>query len=72
MAEKGQQGVKRMLVFSPAFVADCLETIYEIGVEYQEIFKHNGGEHIQLVESLNVNPVWVAHLKQKIENCANT
>ena len=72
VAEKGQQGVKRMLVFSPAFVADCLETIYEIGVEYQEIFKHNGGEHIQLVESLNVNPVWVAHLKQKIENCANT
>ena len=70
VAEKAKQGVKRMLVFSPAFVADCLETIYEIGVEYEEIFKHNGGEHLQLVESLNVNPVWVNTLKQMIERCA--
>lgn len=57
--EKATAGVKRMLVFSPAFVADCLETLIEIGGEYQEIFEEHGGEHIQLVPSLNDHPLWV-------------
>ncbi len=59
VAEKAKSGVKKMLVFSPAFVADCLETLIEIGHEYQEIFEVNGGEKIQLVPSLNSDPDWV-------------
>ncbi|MBL4862330.1 MAG: ferrochelatase [Crocinitomicaceae bacterium] len=51
--EQGKNGAKKILVFSPAFVADCLETVIEIGDEYQEIFKENGGEKIQLVPSSN-------------------
>lgn len=47
------EGKKRLLVFSPAFVADCLETIHEISVEYDEEFREMGGEKVQLVESLN-------------------
>ena len=66
--EKAKEGKKKMLVFSPAFVADCLETIYEIGTEYQEIFAHHGGEKIQLVESLNDSPVWVEALKKMVLN----
>jgi len=61
--EKAREGIKKMLVFSPAFVADCLETIYEIGIEYAEIFKHNGGEKLQMVESLNTHPKWIETLK---------
>ena len=57
--EKAKAGVKKMLVFSPAFVADCLETLIEIGDEYQEIFEEHGGEKIQLVPSLNNDPDWV-------------
>jgi ferrochelatase len=57
--EKAKAGVKNMLVFSPAFVADCLETLIEIGDEYQEIFEEHGGEKIQLVPSLNSDPDWV-------------
>jgi ferrochelatase len=53
-----KQGMKKILVFSPAFVADCLETIYEIGVEYQEIFHENGGEKVDFVESLNDSDTW--------------
>ncbi len=64
IAEKAKNGIRRMLVFSPAFVADCLETIYEIGIEYKEIFIRNGGEQLQLVESLNSNPDWVACIKE--------
>ena len=64
--EKAKEGKKNILVFSPAFVADCLETIYEIGTEYEEIFKKNGGSKIQLVESLNDSPTWIAALKDMV------
>lgn len=53
------KGIKRLMVFSPAFVADCLETIYEIAEEYDIEFKDLGGEHLQLVESLNTHPEWI-------------
>lgn len=66
--EKAKEGVKRMLVFSPSFVADCLETIYEIGVEYNEIFRHHGGEKLQLMESLNDSDSWVEALKKLIQS----
>ncbi|MDF2437231.1 MAG: ferrochelatase [Bacteroidota bacterium] len=66
VADKAKQGIKKILVFSPAFVADCLETIYEIGTEYQEIFHENGGEKVQLVESLNDSDVWIEALKKMV------
>ncbi len=59
-----RKGMKKILVFSPAFTADCLETIIEIGDEYQEIFKEHGGEKVQLVESLNDHPLWIQCLKE--------
>lgn len=58
-----RKGMKKILVFSPAFTADCLETIIEIGEEYQEIFEEHGGEKVQLVESLNDHPLWIQCLK---------
>ena len=57
--ELAKKGVKKILAFSPAFVADCLETLYEIGEEYNEIFKSKGGEKITLVESLNDSDLFV-------------
>ncbi len=59
LIELVKEGKKRILVFSPAFVADCLETIYEIGIEYDHLFRANGGEKIDLVPSLNSNEDWV-------------
>ncbi|HNP17356.1 MAG TPA: ferrochelatase [Fulvivirga sp.] len=64
--EKAKQGAKKLLIFSPAFTADCLETIIEIGDEYQEIFEANGGEKVQLVESLNEHPRWIQCLKSLV------
>jgi ferrochelatase len=52
-------GKKRVLTLVPSFVADCLETIEEVGMEYKEIFEHAGGERWQMVESLNLSPIWV-------------
>ena len=53
-----ERGAKRLLVFCPAFTADCLETTVEVSSEYQEDFEKWGGEHIDLVESLNDSPDW--------------
>ncbi|HYG04002.1 MAG TPA: ferrochelatase [Chryseosolibacter sp.] len=61
-----KKGMKRILVFSPAFTADCLETIVEIGEEYQELFHEHGGDKVQLVESLNDHPVWIQCLKSLV------
>jgi ferrochelatase len=64
--EQAKKGAKRLLVFSPAFVADCLETLVEIGKEYQQLFEEHGGEKIQLVESLNDHPRWIETLRKMI------
>ena len=64
--EWGKKGAKKLLVFSPAFVADCLETIIEIGEEYQEIFEKEGGEKVQLVPSSNSHPRFIDGLEQLI------
>tara|TARA_Y200000002_G_scaffold65261_1_gene50183 strand:+ start:8326 stop:9384 length:1059 start_codon:yes stop_codon:yes gene_type:complete len=52
------KGCKNVLVFSPAFTADCLETIIEIGDEYYELFDNSGGENLDYVESLNYSDLW--------------
>lgn len=64
--EMAKAGKKRILVFSPAFVADCLETLIEIGSEYQEDFEKLGGEKVDLVPSLNSNKDWLDYLENKI------
>ena len=67
--ECAAKGMKKILVFSPAFTADCLETIIEIGDEYQHLFKQGGGEKVQLVESLNDHPLWIKCLKELVLEC---
>lgn len=57
-----KSGNKRVLVAAPSFVADCLETTVEIGYEYKEMYAHNGGEELVMVESLNDSPQWIEAL----------
>lgn len=63
-----RENKKRILVFSPSFVADCLETTIEIGVEYKHIFESLGGERWQLVESLNDSDNWVQTLYELVKS----
>ncbi|MFT7297362.1 MAG: ferrochelatase [Sphingobacteriales bacterium] len=60
----GKEGKKKVLVFCPAFVCDCLETTFEISTEYQEDFEKFGGEKLQLVEGLNDMPQWIDALEK--------
>lgn len=64
--DQAKKGAKQLLVFSPAFVADCLETIIEIGTEYQEIFQENGGQKVTLVPSSNDHPLFIKGLAEMI------
>lgn len=61
-----RKGNKNLLVFSPAFVADCLETTIEIGYEYREEFLKAGGEKLDLVESLNDDPGWMDTIAEMV------
>lgn len=59
LPDLAKRGVKRLAVFCPAFVADCLETLEEIGIRAREQFRGAGGEELALVPSLNATPAWV-------------
>ncbi|HTR53522.1 MAG TPA: ferrochelatase [Kofleriaceae bacterium] len=59
IAELARRGVQRVAVMCPAFVADCLETLEEIGIRAREQFRAAGGEELVLVPSLNAHERWV-------------
>ncbi|MCX8089759.1 MAG: ferrochelatase [Verrucomicrobiae bacterium] len=60
----GRSGVGRMLVICPAFVADCLETLEEIGMRGRETFLGAGGREFEQIPCLNTHPLWVAVLER--------
>ena len=61
--ERAKAGDKKLLIFAPAFVSDCLETLYEIRVEYDELFRKHGGQKAEMVESLNESTSWIKAMK---------
>ena len=65
--ELAAQGVKKLLVMCPAFVADCIETLEEIGIRGREQFIAAGGEELILVPCLNTQPQWVEALAKICE-----
>lgn len=65
---KARKGVKRLAVLSPSFVADCLETLEELGIRGKESFLGNGGEAFHLLDSLNGHPAWVKALSTLIRH----
>ena len=66
LARLAKSGVKRLAVICPAFVADCLETIEEIGMRGREVFLENGGEEFTLIPCLNEHPLWISTLEAMI------
>jgi ferrochelatase len=60
-------GVKNLLVICPAFVADCLETLEEIGMRGKETFLAAGGEKFTMIPCLNNNPAWISAVLQLVK-----
>ncbi len=56
------QGIKQIAIVSPAFSADCLETLEELAEQNREIFLHHGGEAYHYIPALNDRPDHISAL----------
>lgn len=63
-----KQGKKKILVVSPSFVSDCLETLVEIKEDYARLFRSAGGEELVMAESLNYCDIWVKAITEIVRN----
>jgi ferrochelatase len=70
LKELAEAGRKRLAILCPAFVADCLETLEEIGLRARESWLELGGEDLLLVPSLNDHPAWVDALARMVRERA--
>lgn len=55
LLKEAQLGHRNILLVTPAFVADCLETLEEDGIQNYQSFRENGGDNLTLVPCLNDN-----------------
>lgn len=69
LPELAYRGVRRVVVFCPAFVADCLETLEEIGIRARADFLRAGGESLALVPSLNASWMWAEVVADLVRRC---
>jgi ferrochelatase len=58
LEEEARRGIRRAVVMSPSFVADCLETLHELGIEAVEHWKRHGGEILEVIPALNDTDGW--------------
>ena len=71
VAELAKRGITDIAVISPAFSADCIETLEEINGEIREAFEHAGGQQFTYVPCLNDDDAHIAVLTAVIaENMA--
>lgn len=65
-----KEGVKNVMILSPAFSADCLETLEELAVENRQVFLNAGGEKYEYIPALNTRPDHIFALAKIIEQTA--
>jgi protoporphyrin/coproporphyrin ferrochelatase len=70
LEELPKRGIKTIAVACPSFVADCLETLEEIGIRGREEFQEAGGEELSLIPCLNSDPLWIKAAANLIRNAA--
>lgn len=69
IAMLAENGLKRLAVMCPAFVADCLETLEEIGIAGKKTFLDHGGHAYVQVPCLNAHPAWLDALAAMVQDC---
>jgi len=62
LIELARGGLRRIDVFCPGFVSDCLETLEELGIAARKAFLRAGGKTFNLLPCLNESPEWIAAL----------
>ncbi len=64
LAALARSGVTRVAIACPSFVADCLETLEEIGIRARDTFKAAGGVELKVVPALNDDPQFIETLTE--------
>lgn len=67
-----QEGVKDLLIISPAFVSDCLETLEELDMRGREDFLAAGGNSFTYIPCLNDDPAWIDAIAGLVANAPNS
>jgi ferrochelatase len=70
LEELPKRGIKTVAVACPSFVADCLETLEEIGIRGREEFQEAGGDDLTLIPCLNSEPLWIKAAANLIRKAA--
>jgi ferrochelatase len=65
-----EKGIKKLAVVTPAFVADCLETLEEIAMEAKHEFIAHGGQEFTAIPCLNDSDDWCKTVSNWINNWA--
>ena len=65
-----QKGIKNLTVFSPSFVADCLETLEELSIQLKQEWIALGGTSCTVIPCLNTNDSWINALSSIIRKDA--
>lgn len=65
-----KNGIKKVFVLCPSFVADCIETLEEIAIRDREVFIESGGKDLKLIPCLNTNPLWIQTISRWIKKFA--
>jgi len=63
-----EQGKKRILIVTPSFVADCVETLYDLQI-HKDRFLSEGGEKCIILPCLNAHPLWVKKIAEFLGDC---
>lgn len=64
LAQLISKGIKKLIIVCPSFVADCLETLEEIGIRAKKQWEALGGEELLVIPSMNADPSWIKALIQ--------
>ncbi len=70
LPELARQGKRRLAVLCPAFVADCLETLEEVGIRLRAQWREVGGEELLLTPCPNAHPTWSAAVADLVRAAA--
>lgn len=70
LKEMPKEGIKKLLIISPAFVSDCLETLEELEERGKETFMEAGGESYKMIPCLNTHPLWVETVANWVKEIA--
>ena len=66
LPDLAKAGVKRLAVLCPSFVADCLETLEEVGIRLSQQWRGLGGDALELVPCVNAHPGFVRFLAGRV------